>query len=360
MLNEPDGRSAAPASDAATPDCTIAGKAIDAAIDFAAIDKAKTESIVTLSVTKAADAPRIAAEAAEDPKIEPPIMRSPMEPPKQAGSAEKVLELAASAAEVPNAETPKLQGKKPLSPKFAPLNLDWIQQLMAEDRAPAPLAAAVPTADRESARGRKFPLLAVAVTIAAGLGALAGALGASGLAQPTPARPEAAVASKATADAHAIETTIVRLRADVAALKTSVEAATKAANGQFGKMAERFDRLERTRTEPPAWVSKTIEALERLERRSGASSSKEATGSVPAAPPIIPPAVASTPQPPVVAGWVVRDVQRGVALIQGPRFSLIEVEAGDVVPFLGRIESIRKQDGRWVVTTSKGIITASR
>ena len=41
-------------------------------------------------------------------------------------------------------------------------------------------------------------------------------------------------------------------------------------------------------------------------------------------------------------------------------FGLIEVEAGDVVPILGRIESIHKQDGRWVVTTSKGIITAPR
>jgi hypothetical protein len=61
-----------------------------------------------------------------------------------------------------------------------------------------------------------------------------------------------------------------------------------------------------------------------------------------------------------VPGWILRDVQRGVALIQGPRIGLIEVEAGDVVPILGRIESIHKQDGRWVVTTTKGTITASR
>ena len=32
--------------------------------------------------------------------------------------------------------------------------------------------------------------------------------------------------------------------------------------------------------------------------------------------------------------------------------------AGDPVPGLGRIDAIRKQDGRWVVVTSKGLIVA--
>jgi hypothetical protein len=54
----------------------------------------------------------------------------------------------------------------------------------------------------------------------------------------------------------------------------------------------------------------------------------------------------------------VRDVYRGVALIQSPRFGLIEVEPGDVIPGIGRVESIRKQDGHWVVATSRGIIAS--
>ena len=37
---------------------------------------------------------------------------------------------------------------------------------------------------------------------------------------------------------------------------------------------------------------------------------------------------------------------------------LREVYAGDVVPGLGRIDAIRKQDGRWVVVTSKGLVVA--
>jgi hypothetical protein len=39
---------------------------------------------------------------------------------------------------------------------------------------------------------------------------------------------------------------------------------------------------------------------------------------------------------------------------------MVEVEPGDVLPGLGRIESIRRQDGRWVVMTSKGMITSMR
>jgi hypothetical protein len=60
---------------------------------------------------------------------------------------------------------------------------------------------------------------------------------------------------------------------------------------------------------------------------------------------------------PTVEGWVLRDVSHGSALIEG-RIGLYEVFAGDSVPGLGRVEVIRKQDGRWVVVTPKGLIVA--
>ena len=49
----------------------------------------------------------------------------------------------------------------------------------------------------------------------------------------------------------------------------------------------------------------------------------------------------------------------GTALIEG-RMGIIEVEQGDLVPGLGRVDAIRKQDGRWVVVTSRGLITSGR
>jgi hypothetical protein len=60
---------------------------------------------------------------------------------------------------------------------------------------------------------------------------------------------------------------------------------------------------------------------------------------------------------PKVEGWVLRDVNRGGALIEG-RQGLYEVYAGDPVPGLGRVDAIRKQDGHWVVVTSKGLVVA--
>ena len=47
----------------------------------------------------------------------------------------------------------------------------------------------------------------------------------------------------------------------------------------------------------------------------------------------------------------------GGALIEG-RNGLYEVYAGDPVPGLGRIDAIRKQDGRWVVVTSRGLVVS--
>ena len=65
------------------------------------------------------------------------------------------------------------------------------------------------------------------------------------------------------------------------------------------------------------------------------------------------------PRVSVVPGWVVRSVYDGMALIQG-RIGLIEVEVGDPLPGGGRVEAIRRQDGRWVVVTSKGLILAAQ
>jgi hypothetical protein len=53
--------------------------------------------------------------------------------------------------------------------------------------------------------------------------------------------------------------------------------------------------------------------------------------------------------------WVLRGVLNGAALIEGRR-GIFEVYAGDSVPGAGRVDVIRRQEGRWVVVTSKGLI----
>ena len=66
------------------------------------------------------------------------------------------------------------------------------------------------------------------------------------------------------------------------------------------------------------------------------------------------------PVPGIVSGWVVRDVYRGAAILQGRMGGMIEVGPGDILPGVGRIEAIRRQDGRWVVMTTKGMIVSMR
>jgi len=60
---------------------------------------------------------------------------------------------------------------------------------------------------------------------------------------------------------------------------------------------------------------------------------------------------------PTVEGWILRDVANGSALIES-RGGMYEVYAGDPLPGLGRVDAIRRQDGRWVVVTSKGLIVS--
>ena len=55
----------------------------------------------------------------------------------------------------------------------------------------------------------------------------------------------------------------------------------------------------------------------------------------------------------------IKALQHGVALIEG-RMGVIEVVPGQPLPGGGRVEDIKRQDGHWVVITSKGLILAQR
>lgn len=61
----------------------------------------------------------------------------------------------------------------------------------------------------------------------------------------------------------------------------------------------------------------------------------------------------------LLANWVVRDVYRGVALIDGPEGSL-EVTRGDPIPGAGTVESIERRNGGWVLVTSRGVVASAR
>jgi hypothetical protein len=88
------------------------------------------------------------------------------------------------------------------------------------------------------------------------------------------------------------------------------------------------------------------------------SAAGEPTGSVSITYAASPSTSASVTQPgiiPVIEGWVLRNVYGGSALVEG-RPGLIQVMPGDSLPGVGRVESIRREDGRWAVVTSRGLI----
>jgi hypothetical protein len=58
-----------------------------------------------------------------------------------------------------------------------------------------------------------------------------------------------------------------------------------------------------------------------------------------------------------IPNWVVREVINGKAILQGPR-GVIGVSRGDLVPGVGRVQSIARQGGRWIVATKNGVIGA--
>jgi len=159
---------------------------------------------------------------------------------------------------------------------------------------------------------------------------------------------------------------MARIDAEILALKASVEHTSKAGVSQFNKTSDRLDKVEKAQGEPAAKLAKLSEAVEKLRAQTAPAAvtpaaARDVTGTV------SPPATAAAvplpaPKPeiarlPTVEGWVLRDVENGSALIEG-RQGVYEVYAGDPVPGLGRIDAIRKQDGKWVVVTSKGLIVA--
>jgi hypothetical protein len=61
-------------------------------------------------------------------------------------------------------------------------------------------------------------------------------------------------------------------------------------------------------------------------------------------------------RPTTVPGWAVREVVGGTAVLDGPNGTL-KVTRGNTVPGLGRIDSIVRWGNRWIVATSRGLIT---
>ena len=282
--------------------------------------------------------------AGETPKVDAPKADAP----KAEALGAEALKAEALKTDAPKGDAPWVD---------APRSPEKIMIMSAGDRAgPAPEA--------EQSSGmfgkRRLAALAAVVALAAVAGALGGAVATAGFGHYLGD-------SATTAGSSALEATVARIDADIAALKASVEHAAKANTAQFSKTSDRLDKVEKAQAEPAAKLAKLSDTVDKLRVAPVASvaaaaapaAAKEVTGSI-SPPATATPAAASKPEMarlPTLDGWVLRDVTNGAALIQGRR-GMFEVYAGDPIPGLGRVDAIRRQDGRWVVVTGKGLIVA--
>jgi hypothetical protein len=156
-------------------------------------------------------------------------------------------------------------------------------------------------------------------------------------------------------EASALQTMKTEL-AELATLKASLDGATRGANGQFAKLADRLDRVEHAQAEPSAKLTHISEALDRLEKKNvaaAAAAAPETTGSIGGAPANVDAGKSDK----LLQDWIVQDVRRGHALVASRFGGVFDVTAGSMLPGLGHVQTIKRQDGQWVVVTDKGLIS---
>jgi hypothetical protein len=169
------------------------------------------------------------------------------------------------------------------------------------------------------------------------------------------------------------------LRDGVAALKEASDRGRAEAGNRLNQMSERVEKLQRAEQEVAKGVAALAERVERADRdeaqRLAALGDRieKKLAAAPAAPPqpqaaapakpadpVQTGAIADKPQPSVVAGWTLREVYDGMAMLENRNQRLLEVAPGSTVPGVGRVEAIERRGKAWVVVTAKGLITTTQ
>ncbi len=248
--------------------------------------------------------------------------------------------------ELPAVESPSI------SPAVAePAPAPKIETAAEPQPAIEPVAAAKATSTTELAAGLRFPrhfklrprrkryaIFAASVAFAAACGAVVGSLASGGFAAPKQQEINRAD------DGKAMQQTIARLSKDIATLKANLDGANKTAQAQIARITDKLN--------------------ERLARESaditGSISAPQTVPSVPLPKPAQRAAFVEPPtRPSVVADWIIRNVRDGYVYVQG-HGDIYQVSIGAPLPGLGAVEQVRRQDGRWMVVTPKGIIVSLR
>jgi hypothetical protein len=211
-----------------------------------------------------------------------------------------------------------------LSPKLGAGEDETVEEHAQPEEESAAEAVAAPSSSQSS----RFLQLAATVAFIAAFSSFVGAVSGTAFARFYSLHTASAPIAQASADAAALQ----QVKAELASLKAEVDATMRGTNGQYSKIADRLERIDQH------------------------FASADVTGSI----------ASSTASEPVQAkiadrilqDWAVREVQNGRALVESRFGGMFDVGAGSVLPGVGRVDSIKRQDGQWLVLTARGTITS--
>ncbi len=236
-------------------------------------------------------------------------------------------------------------------------------------------AAAKAAREPASVELRRWAVPAFLLMATGAVGWFAGAHSALTPTQAAPAQVEAALADEIRAQAGVIAALEARLKtiesapADTATLKPAIEILAQRideiARRQTAALTQTSSRLDRSDRDMATRLDRMNERMDRIEKQVSSSvpvgSTPKNVTAVPraATEPAVAEANAEEPDAKALRGYVLRDVFRGGALVES-RYGLMEVFPGVQLPGAGRVRSVEKRDGRWVVVTTAGLIEARR
>jgi hypothetical protein len=198
------------------------------------------------------------------------------------------------------------------------------QTIIDETVADEPAAEAAKPAGHAPQSHSRFLMLAASVAFAAAFGSFVGSVSGSGLARYLdPPSPPGTV--EPTTDA------MREMKLQLSAIKTDFDTVSRSATSQFAKLSDRLDHI---------------------------TSASETTGSIATAAPAAPVPPKLTDR--ILQDWIVQDVRGGRALVESRNGGMFDVGEGSTLPGVGRVDSIKRQDGQWLVLTERGTITSGR
>lgn len=277
--------------------------------------------------------------------------------PKQVDASKpESAKLEAAKLDLPTVESPSISPAGPLTepavePAVATVPAAEPATLKAE-----PVASTTPAAWPNTnlfnlkPRQKRRAVMAATVAVVGALGAVVGAAASGTFA----AKPPVQHVNVATLeDRKALEQQIAKLNSQVIALKNNIDAASKTSTAQIAKINERADRIERNVT--AELVTGSISAPQTVP----VAPSVTPLPTPRPAPRIAAPEVQQPVRPQIVQDWAIREARDGYVYVQG-HGEVYQVVPGAPLPGVGPVESIKRQDGRWVVTTPRGIIVSMR